>query len=98
MRSVSLSTEIPLEGGNNGYIKVDGDTDPSHLDLLVENTYVTPGYFSTFGIPSLAGRSFNQADMEHAVEVVQKLIELSKKDPNMKNPPEFFFDARTGTS
>jgi putative ABC transport system permease protein len=93
VRSVSISTEIPLEGGNNGYIKVDGDTDPSHLDLLVENTYVTPGYFSSLGIPVLAGRSFSQADMEQAAEVVQKLIELSKKDPNMKNPPEFFFDA-----
>jgi putative ABC transport system permease protein len=93
VHSVSISTEIPLEGGNNGYIKADGDTDPSHLDLLVGNTYVTPGYFSTLGIPVLAGRTFTQAEMDRAADVVQKLIALSKKDPDIKNPPEFSFDA-----
>jgi putative ABC transport system permease protein len=93
VQSIAISSEIPLEGGNNSYIKVDGDTDPSHLDVLVEDTYVTPGYFSTFGIPIFAGRTFNQADMDHAADVGQKLIALSKKDPNMKTPPGFTLDA-----
>jgi putative ABC transport system permease protein len=93
VRSAAVSTEIPLEGGNNSYIKVDGDTDPSHLDLLVENNYVTSGYFSTFGIPVLAGNTFTQANMDHAGEVIQKLIEIYKRDPNIKNPPEFSLDA-----
>lgn len=93
VRSVSVSSEIPLEGGNNSYIKVDGDTNPSHLNLLVENNYVTTGYFSAFGIPVLAGRTFTQADMDHAAEVVQKLIAVFKKHPNIKTPPEFLLDA-----
>lgn len=92
VRSAAISTEIPLEGGNNGYIKVDGDTDPSHLDLLVENNYVTPGYFSSFGIPVLAGSTFTQSDMDHTAEVIQKLVEIYKKEPNIKNPPEFSLD------
>jgi len=33
--AAALSTELPLEGGNNGYIQVDGDTDPSHQSMLV---------------------------------------------------------------
>jgi putative ABC transport system permease protein len=92
--AAAVATELPLEGGNNGYIQVDGDTDPSHQNLLVENNYVTPGYFSAMGIPLLAGSLFTREDMEQAAEREQKLFELNKQDPDRKSlPPDIAFTA-----
>ena len=88
--AAGLATELPLEGGSNGYIKVDGDTDPSHENLLVEENYVSPGYFAAFGIPVLAGRGFNEQDMEQAAETTQKIDELRKQNPEMKKLPAGF--------
>src|SRR5262249_25475791 len=80
------------EGGNNGYIKVDGDTDPSHETLLVENNYITPKYFSAMGIPLLAGSTFTQADMQQAAETELKVDELVKQNPDRKDfPPEIAY-------
>ena len=46
-------TQIPLEGGSNGYITVPGQ-DPARLkNQLFEWNYVTSGYFRAFGIPLL---------------------------------------------
>jgi putative ABC transport system permease protein len=92
--AAAVATELPLEGGNNGYIQVDGDTDPSHLNLLVENNYVTPNYFAAMGIPLLAGSLYTKADMEQAAETEQKLSELVKQNPDIKSfPPEIAFTA-----
>jgi putative ABC transport system permease protein len=90
--AAAAATELPLEGGNNGYIKVDGDPDPTHETLLVENNYITPGYFSAMGIPLLAGSAFTAADMTQAAEIEQKLDEMVKHDPERKDfPPEIAF-------
>jgi len=90
--AAALSTELPLEGGNNGYIQVDGDTDPSHQSMLVENNYVTPNYFQAMGIPVLEGSPFTAADMERAAQVEKELRDLDKQDPKRKTyPPEIAF-------
>ena len=39
MESAALSTEIPLEGGNNGYIKLDGVSDPALFSALIGFNY-----------------------------------------------------------
>jgi putative ABC transport system permease protein len=87
VQAASISTEIPLEGGNNGYITVDGDKDPAHAQQLVENNYITPNYFRALGIPFLHGENFSAADIEQASEVNLKLDELYKQNPDLKTVP-----------
>jgi putative ABC transport system permease protein len=94
IQAAAMSTEIPLEGGNNGYIKVDGDTDPTHANLLVENNYITPDYFRVFGIPLVCGQNFSPSDLQHDAEVIAKAIALEKANPDIKTfPPELYLAA-----
>ena len=94
VKSATLSTAIPLEGGSNGPIKVDGDTNPAHARVLVEQNLISPDYFRTYGIPLLQGANFTAAEMEHAWEMNEKLEELSKTDPEFKDvPPGLGFEA-----
>ena len=60
--AAALSSEIPLEGGSNRYIRVIGVADPAISSTLVGFNYVTPDYFKTFGIPLARGRTFNAED------------------------------------
>jgi predicted permease len=94
VQAAAISSEIPLEGGNNGYIKVDGDKNPAHAEQLVENIYITPDYFRALGIPFLHGENFSAADLEQAHQVNLKLEELYTKNPDLKTiPPELSFVA-----
>ena len=94
IQAAAISSEIPLEGGNNGYITVDGDTNPAHANQLVENNYITPDYFRVFGIPFLHGQNFSASDIEHVNEVNLKLVELYKENPDLKTlPPGLSFVA-----
>ncbi len=76
VESAALSTEIPLEGGNNGYIKLDGISDPALSSTLIGFNHVTRDYFRTFGIPVLRGRGFNSGDLDHDAAASQKLYDL----------------------
>ena len=76
MESAALSTEIPLEGGNNGYIKLDGVSDPALFSTLIGFNYVTRDYFRTFGIPVLHGRAFDSGDLDHDAAASQKMYDL----------------------
>jgi predicted permease len=94
VKSATFSSAIPLEGGSNGPIKVDGDTNPAHNSVLVEQNFITPEYFQTYGIPFLHGANFTQAEMEHGWQMTEKVQELIKKNPDLKQlPPEVSFDA-----
>jgi putative ABC transport system permease protein len=73
VRLAALTSELPLEGGNNGYITIEGQTAQSTQNTLVESTYVTPGYFRAMGIPVIEGRDFNEADLTSAGESARKL-------------------------
>jgi predicted permease len=89
-----MATEIPTEGGNNGYVTVDGDTDPAHANQLVENNYITQDYFRVLGIPLLHGENFSPADVQHVHEVNRQLGEIFKRNPDLKTlPPEMSFIA-----
>lgn len=84
----ALSSEIPPEGHNNGYIHADGDTDLSDSNVLVGFDYVSPDYFRAFGIPLLRGRVFNADDMNRTASVSQKLFKLVKNaSGSIKIPP-----------
>ncbi|MGB6482607.1 MAG: ABC transporter permease [Candidatus Acidiferrales bacterium] len=90
--SAAISTEIAIEGGSNGYIKVPGNTNPALLNELVEQNFISPEYFKTFGIPLIEGRIFTQEDLQHAVEIAPKLEALFKEeDPSkVKVPPDMW--------
>lgn len=87
VQAASVSTEIPLDGGTNGYVTVDGDKDPSHANQLVEWNYVTPDYFRTFGIPLLQGANFTPEDVQRTADVNLKIDDLYKQNPNLKSVP-----------
>jgi putative ABC transport system permease protein len=78
VETAALSTEIPLEGESNGYIKVDGETDPTLSSQLVGWNNITPNYFRTLGIPLLKGRTFTPADLDRTAVVGTKLFDLYK--------------------
>ena len=87
----SISAEIPLQGGNNGYINLEGQTDPQLAQQLVGFNYVTSDYFHTFQIPLVAGRSFSPQDLDRTAEASQRLFDLynNASDPSkMKIPPD----------
>jgi putative ABC transport system permease protein len=84
VRAASLSTEIPLEGGSNGYITVPGQDDSRLKNQLFEWNYVSPDYFRAFGIPLLQGRSFTAVDEGQAAAVAVKVSEVfSSPNPNL---------------
>ena len=82
VKSAALSTEIPLEGGNNGYVQVDGVADPALASTLIGFNYVTADYFKACGIPVLRGRTFEAGDLERDGAASLKIYELYKASGN----------------
>jgi len=84
-----VSTVMALEGGWNGYVTVPGVTNPKLANVLVEDNYITPQYFKTFGIRLIEGRNFTQEDMQLAVAAGKKVAAfyMSAKDPSKVKIP-----------
>ncbi|MFT3869423.1 MAG: ABC transporter permease [Nibricoccus sp.] len=60
--AVGMTTKLPLHGGYNSSILVDGETfDPKIRRPIVETSNVSPGYFQAMGIALLQGRTFDMA-------------------------------------
>jgi putative ABC transport system permease protein len=76
VETAAVSSEIPLEGGSNGYLSVDGETDPNLSNQLVGWNWITPDYFRTFGIPVLEGRSFTPEDLDRTEATASRLHDL----------------------
>jgi putative ABC transport system permease protein len=94
VQAAAASTEIPLEGGTNGYVTVDGQNGPALATQLVEWNNITPDYFRAFGVPVVQGRVFTAEDLERTAVANLKLDDLYKNDPNLKTlPPEIGFVA-----
>ncbi len=89
VEAAALSTEIPLEGGSNGYIHVEGISDPAISSTLIGFNYVTPDYFKTFGIPLGRGRAFDAEDLDQDAAASQRIYELYLASGNAaKIPPD----------
>ncbi len=86
IQAASVSSALPLEGGSNGYISIQGDMNPGMANQLVEWDYITPEYFRVFGIPLLQGRSFTDEDMNRTAEVNLKLSVLQKAEKTQVPP------------
>ena len=69
-RAASLSTLSPLGGlDSTRFVEVAGFTPNTREDQVIRLNQVSPGFFSTFGIGLLQGRSFNEDDNETAPKV-----------------------------
>jgi putative ABC transport system permease protein len=90
--AATVSTEIPLQGGSNGYLKVDDNPDPGLSTKLVGWNWITPDYFRTFEIPLDEGRGFTPADVDRAAQTGMKLFDLyraaSASETPLKVPPD----------
>ena len=94
--SAAVSTEIPLQGGSNGYIHVEGETNPALSNQLVGWNYITPEYFHTLSIPLVTGRNFAPEDFDRTAVATQKLFDMFKAAQAggpMKTPPGVAFVA-----
>ena len=91
VRSAALASELPLEGGNNGYITVDGQTAESTRDTLVEWNFVTPDYFRVMGIPLRDGRGFDAADLTAAARTAEQAAASWSSGQPASQRPTFEF-------
>lgn len=73
VRAAALTSKLPLRGGMNGYITIPGKQTESQTGPLVESSYISPGYFCAMGIPLLAGRNFNRADLEDTTKPLREM-------------------------
>lgn len=74
---------LPIGGTMmEGNVQIEGKS----VSGPVEQQLVTPGYFSTLGIPLLAGRSFNEGDTGRFAGVPHK---SSTKSPATSTPPSW---------
>ncbi len=87
VEAAAVSTEIPLEGGNNGYITLPDRKDPALESQLVEWNYITSDYFRAFGIPIVQGRNFTPEEVQRAEDVELKVDDLYRQNPEMESAP-----------
>ena len=67
VRSVGATSDPELMGmESRTAVTLPGSTEP----VIVEGPWITPGYFSTTGIPLLAGRDFTDQDLPNKPKVV----------------------------
>jgi len=82
----AVTTKLPLEGGNNSTILVEGEAyDPQVRRRLVERSYVSPEYFEAMGIPLLAGNVIARDDgtkERRMILVNQALVDRYFPDKN----------------
>jgi putative ABC transport system permease protein len=71
VESASFTSKLPLEGGSNGVIIIEGQAPPKNMwsSPLVEWSTVMPSYFDTARIPLLRGRDFTAHDNQDAPKV-----------------------------
>jgi putative ABC transport system permease protein len=70
VRAAAYVNNLPLDGGVNGTVVIEGREFPPDAEPLSEKRIVSPGYFDVLRTPVLAGRSFDQRDRAGSPPVV----------------------------
>jgi macrolide transport system ATP-binding/permease protein len=72
VESISLASDLPLseDGGHDEQVRVEGSQETSKQAATISSVAVDEKYFSTLGIPVLAGRVFTAADTAKAPAVI----------------------------
>jgi predicted permease len=69
--AAAMTTKLPLRGGNNATVLVDGETfDPKARRPNVEMSWISPEYFHAMGLAQLKGRTLEPRDGENPQGVV----------------------------
>jgi predicted permease len=87
VQSAAAGARLPLRGGTNGNVTIEGNENPAFEKILVEQNAVTPAYFQTFGIPLLKGRNFDQHDSQATAESVHKVTTWMQSGEKPPLPP-----------
>src|SRR5258708_20590073 len=72
-------------------VTIEGNKDLSDEDLHINYDPISPGYFSTLGVPLLAGREFNDGDGPGKTKVAIISEAMAKKYFGERNPVGFHF-------
>jgi putative ABC transport system permease protein len=84
VHGVAAAGELPLNGGNNGYITIDGQSADTTQNQLVEWNSITPDYFRVMGIPVISGRNLTETDVNEPGIVINRLRALPPGDAGQK--------------
>jgi putative ABC transport system permease protein len=88
VQAAAITSELPIQGSTNGYVKVDGQPESASKGVLVQWAAVTPDYFRVMGVPLLEGRNLNDKDMDDfAVRAQQNFDAYKAGDTNRKLNP-----------
>jgi putative ABC transport system permease protein len=80
VHGAAIAAELPLNGGNNGYVTIEGQSSETTKNQLVEWNSVTPDYFRVMGIPVISGRTLTDVDIQNAVDTSAKLAAIPEHD------------------
>jgi macrolide transport system ATP-binding/permease protein len=86
--SIGMASDLPLSGnsGHDEQIRVEGSRETSQQAATISSVAVDEKYFSTLGIPVLAGRLFTSMDMAKAPTVIVINHLMAEKNWPGENP------------
>jgi len=84
VHGAAVAAELPLNGGNNGYVTIEGQSSESTQNQLVEWNSITPDYFRVMGIPVISGRTINDSDIQNVLNIMAKLAAIPEGDSASK--------------
>jgi putative ABC transport system permease protein len=70
VRGAALVSSLPIEGGTNGAVAIEGKTYPAGADPIAEKRVVSANYHQVLGARLRAGRFFDSRDVAGAPPVV----------------------------
>jgi len=86
IKVAALGDKLPLGGGSNGYITVEGADNSLLENVLVEQNAVTADYFPAFGIPFLRGRNLSQQDSQETEGTIRKALAMEAAGKTQPTP------------
>ena len=88
VQAAAIASALPLQGGSNGYVTVEGQEKSAYEGILVEWNDISSDYFRAFGIPFLRGRNFSDQDSRDTGDAIRK-IEAVVQSGKMQAPADF---------